>query len=206
MVCAICAFFGVQANAMENNGVFVGFEAGAMEQKLTTDGNGISYNVKGSAIVFGGKLGYKHFFLDWIGIRGYIGADYAETRVRFADGQSGVFSGITYTANVDALLNFYNTENVAVGLFVGLGLGGQTAEDDNFLYNDKVRTITNFYSDVKIGLRVNAAKNHGMEFIAKIPLNDGTKTFSEMIGTQRIDIKAKYRQNYKVLLGYNFTF
>ena len=171
-ICVLCLFLGVLANAQENNGVFLGFEAGAGEQKLTTDGNGIAYTIKGSAI----------------------------------DGQSGVFSGITYTVNLDVLLNFYNSENVALGVFAGLGIGGQTAEDDNFLYNDKVRTITNFYSDVKLGLRVNATKNHEIEFIAKIPLNNATKTFNETIGTQKIDIKAKYRQNYKVLLGYNFAF
>lgn len=205
-ICVLCLFLGVLANAQENNGVFLGFEAGAGEQKLTTDGNGIAYTIKGSAIVFGGKLGYKHLFIDIIGIRAYVGADYGETRVRFADGQSGVFSGITYTVNLDVLLNFYNSENVALGVFAGLGIGGQTAEDDNFLYNDKVRTITNFYSDVKLGLRVNATKNHEIEFIAKIPLNNATKTFNETIGTQKIDIKAKYRQNYKVLLGYNFAF
>lgn len=44
--------------------------------------------------------------------------------------------------------------------------------------------------------------NHGVDFIAKIPLNNATKTFNEAIG----DIKAKYRQTYQVVLGYNFTF
>ena len=202
----LCAFLGVAVNAQEGNGVFVGFEAGAGEQKLTLSAANTDNTSQATAILFGGKIGYKHFFLDWVGIRGYFGVDYAEIRGNIGNSTSnstGVFSGITYSANVDALFNFYNNENVAVGAFVGLGLGGQTAKDDNLVIGDsKTRDMTDFYSDIKLGLRVNAAKNHGMEFIVKVPLNNATKTFSE----GNVNVKAKYKQNYKVLLGYNFTF
>ena len=212
VVCVLCAFLGVAVNAQEGNGVFVGFEAGAGEQKLTLSAANTDNTSQATAILFGGKIGYKHFFLDWVGIRGYFGVDYAELRGKIensarngtgASSGTGAFSGITYSANVDALFNFYNSENVAVGAFVGLGLGGQTAKDDDLIASDnKTRDMMDFYSDVKLGLRVNAAKNHGMEFIVKVPLNNATKTFSE----GNVNVKAKYKQNYKVLLGYNFTF
>ena len=213
MVCVLCAFLGVAVNAQEGNGVFVGFEAGAGEQKLALSGTtNMNITTQATAILFGGKIGYKHFFLDWVGIRGYLGVDYAELRGKIENSArngagalsgTGAFSGITYSANVDALFNFYNSENVAVGAFVGFGLGGQTAKDDDLIAGDnKTRDMMDFYSDVKLGLRVNAAKNHGMEFIVKIPLNNATKTFNE----GGVNVKAKYKQNYKILLGYNFTF
>ena len=119
MVCVLCAFLGVAVNAQEGNGVFVGFEAGAGEQKLALSGTtNMNITTQATAILFGGKIGYKHFFLDWVGIRGYFGVDYAELRgkiensARNGTGASsgtgalsgtGAFSGITYSANVDAL-------------------------------------------------------------------------------------------------------
>lgn len=211
-ICVLCAFLGVAVNAKEINGVFVGFEAGAGEQSIVLSSGRTENTVKNTAAVFGVKLGYKHFFLDWVGIRGYASVDYTESRYHTAEKtatetatrkswRTGVLGNAIYSANIDALFNFYNSENVAAGAFVGLGIGGQTAFDSYYIYTDEVRTITDLYSDVKVGLRVNFA-NHGVDFIAKIPLNNATKTFREAIG----DIKAKYRQTYQVMLGYNFTF
>lgn len=79
-ICVLCAFLGVAVSAQEGNGVFVGLEAGAGEQKITLTVANTAQTQQGTAILFGGKLGYKHFFLDWIGIRGYVGVDYAETK------------------------------------------------------------------------------------------------------------------------------
>ena len=155
-----------------------------------------------TAAVFGIKVGYKHFFLEWIGIRGYASVDYTQSRTHSANNTSwrtGYLSNLIYSVNVDALFNFYNSENVAFGAFVGLGIGGQTTWDLNFIMGDKYRSITDLYSDVKLGLRVNVAQNHGMEFIAKIPLNSAKETFE-------YGIEASYKQNYQVLLGYNFSF
>lgn len=221
-ICVICAFLGVAVNAQENNGVFVGLEIGASEQQMklktppnvyaithfgTIGGTNLNSNDEGTgqytAAVFGAKVGYKHFFLEWIGIRGYAGIDYTQSRIHSKGRTSswtGVLSNLTYSANVDALLNFYNSENVAFGAFVGLGIGGQTTWDMDFIMDDnKYRSFTDLYSDVKVGLRVNVARNHGMEFIAKIPLNSAKETFE-------YGVEASYKQNYQVLLGYNFTF
>ncbi len=202
-ICVICAFFGVAVNAQENNGVFVGLEIGASEQQIKLKNpNGNESTTENTAATFGAKVGYKHFFLEWIGIRGYAGIDYTQSRVHSANNTSwstGVFANLTYSANIDALLNFYNSENVAFGAFVGLGIGGQTSWDMNLLFSDKYRSMTDLYSDVKLGLRVNVARNHGMEFIAKIPLNSAKETFE-------YGIEASYKQNYQVLLGYNFSF
>lgn len=57
--------------------------------------------------------------------------------------------------------------------------------------------ISGFYSDFKVGLR-STVGNHGMDFIAKIPFVEAKNTI------QGVD--AKVKQNYQILLGYNFSF
>ncbi|MGX3011328.1 outer membrane beta-barrel protein [Helicobacter sp. 23-1044] len=216
-ICVLCAFLGV-ANAGEGNGVFGGFEVGFAEQQVTlSNTTNATSNVTGNAngansasttsntaMVFGIKLGYKHFFNEWIGIRGYASLDYAQSLYHIKSGKSwrtGVLGNGSYVANIDALLNFYNTENANFGAFAGLGIGGQTTFDSFYLYTDETRTITDLYVDLKLGVRVNVA-NHGMELIAKIPLNTAKKTFDEGV----ISVDAKYRQLYQILLGYNYSF
>lgn len=221
MACVFSIFFSAVALAQENNGVFVGLEMGMAEQQMklktppytyasthfgTIGGISLIVSDEGTgqdtAGVFGIKLGYKHFFLEWIGIRGYASIDYAQSRIH-SKGRTNIWTGVlanlAYSANADVLFNFYNSENVAFGAFVGLGVGGQTTWDMDFIMSDKYRSFTDLYSDVKVGLRVNVAQNHGMEFIAKIPLNQAKETFE-------YGIEAQYKQTYQVLLGYNFTF
>lgn len=216
VICVLCAFLGVAVNAKEGNGVFVGLEIGAGEQQMklkvpantwavTNFGrisNGDEGTGQNTSAIFGAKIGYKHFFLDWIGIRGYAGIDYSQSRIHSAsvtNRWTGILSNIIYNANIDILFNFYSGEITAFGAFVGVGVGGQTIWDRDFIMGDKTRSITDLYSDIKLGLRVNVAQNHGMEFIAKIPLNQAKETFE-------YNIEAKYKQLYAVMLGYNFTF
>lgn len=216
VVCILCAFLGVVVNAKESNGVFVGFEIGAGEQQMTinnptltslwthfgTISRGNEGTGRATSAIFGAKIGYKHFFLDWIGIRGYASIDYSQSLIQSKDATSrwtGILSDIIYNANVDILLNFYNGENTAFGAFVGVGVGGQTIWDRDFIMGDKTRDMTDLYSDIKVGLRVNVAQNHEMEFITKIPLNQAKETFE-------YNIEAKYKQLYAVMLGYNFAF
>lgn len=184
---------GTLASGKEDNGVFVGLELGFGENKLTLSSPLTAYNGTASttALIVGGKVGYKYFFLDWIGLRGYVNLDYAQT----ADGGTK-YTDFIYGINADALFNFYSSEAFNAGAFIGLGLGGQNFETNAF---GDTRSISDFYGDIKIGLRVNAAKNHEVEFIAKIPYYEAKKTFD---GT----VKAKTKQNYHILLGYNYAF
>lgn len=149
----------------------------------------------------GGKIGYKYFFKDWVGIRGYGSVNYTETSFHAKDNQSNLpyeISNISYSLNADALFNFYNTEIYNLGAFVGIGLGGQNWKGDVRMYGVNTNeSYMGFYADAKIGLRVNAA-NHGAEFIAKIPFVGASKNIN--------GVKATTSNTYQVLLGYNYTF
>lgn len=204
-------------NAREMDGIFIGFETGGGENQLKM--SDISFNQKHSytSAIYGGKIGYKYFFNDWLGIRGYANVDYSGSQIvqdysnTIGNGRSDVKYGfITYAVNADVLLNFYNTESYSIGAFLGIGLGGQSTTYEQIVITTIVTTgsratasryikenISGFYSDFKVGLRATAG-NHGMDFIAKIPFVETKKTI------QGID--AKVKQNYQILLGYNFSF
>lgn len=193
------------ANGKEANGVFVGLELGFSENQLELKAK-VSryegYNTKSAltALAVGGKVGYKHFFLDWVGVRGYVSVGGALTSSKnTSNGTSSTttFSDVIYAVNADALFNFYSSDSLNAGAFVGIGLGGQNFSTNAVRANTD--EISDFYGDVKIGLRVNTATNHEVEFIAKIPYYKATKTFDSVV-------EAKAKQNYQILLGYNYAF
>lgn len=214
-------------SAMEGSGVFVGIELGLAQHTFQIDMQD-KYDFKQAALAVGAKLGYKHFFVKWVGLRGYVDVNYIESRYKFplssTTKSQGMLDGFTndisYGVNADILLNFYNGETTFFGAFVGVGVGYQNAAD-NFWGNmlvagiggnngvtvekqDTMRKMSGLYADAKVGLRVNVAKHHEMEFIATIPFTTISKEFSDDGGTTTVP--ANYRQNYKFMLGYNFVF
>lgn len=219
-------------SAMEGSGVFVGIELGLAQHTFQIDLSKYradKYDMKQAALAVGAKLGYKHFFVKWVGLRGYVDVNYVESRYTIPaeamTKQKGNIDGFTndisYGVNADILLNFYNGETTFFGAFVGVGVGYQNAADNlwgNMLIpelsgnavsveNQKLNTtrkMSGLYADAKVGLRVNVAKHHEMEFIATIPFTTISKEFSDDGGTTTVP--ANYRQNYKFMLGYNFVF
>lgn len=217
-------------SAMEGSGVFVGIELGLAQHTFQIDLSKLTdkYDVKQAALAVGAKLGYKHFFVKWVGLRGYVDVNYVESRYTMpataiskqAKGNiDGFTNDISYGVNADILLNFYNGETTFFGAFVGVGVGYQNAADNlwgNMLVGglsgdvvsvqklDTTRKMSGLYADAKVGLRVNVAKHHEMEFIATIPFTTISKEFSDDGGTTTVP--ANYRQNYKFMLGYNFVF
>lgn len=218
-------------SAMEGSGVFVGIEMGLAQHTFQIDMQD-KYDFKQAALAVGAKLGYKHFFVKWVGIRGYVGVNYVESRYTMPataiSKQSkgnidGFTNDISYGVNADILLNFYNGDTTFFGAFVGVGVGYQNAADNlwgNMLVAgiggngngnsvtveklDTMRKMSGLYADAKVGLRVNVAKHHEMEFIATIPFTTISKKFSDDGGTTTVP--ANYKQNYKFMLGYNFVF
>ena len=213
-------------STMEGSGVFVGIELGLAQHTFQIDMQD-KYDFKQAALAVGAKLGYKHFFIKWVGLRGYVDVNYVESRYTMPaaaiskqpkDNINGFTNDISYGVNADILLNFYNGETTFFGAFVGVGVGYQNAAD-NFWGNmlvasgnngvtvekqDTMRKMSGLYADAKVGLRVNVAKHHEMEFIATIPFTTISKEFSDDGGTTTVP--ANYRQNYKFMLGYNFVF
>ena len=218
----------ISTSTTEGNGAFVGIEMGFATHTFQMDLQQIQQgkvDFTQSALAVGAKVGYKHFFVKWVGIRGYVDVDYVESRMKMPDSlrqllkiSSGSTNDISYGANADILLNFYNGERVFFGMFAGVGVGYQHAAD-NFWGNTiaseagngqfvveslKTRKMSGLYADAKVGLRVNAAKYHEVEFIAKIPFVTISKEFSDDGGTTKVP--ASYKQDYKFMLGYNFVF
>lgn len=180
----------------ENDGGFVGVDLGysmiawqsdygRYEKDATPQYTQKSKNIFG--VSYGLVIGYKQFFNEYIGARYYarFGANHGALK---QDGFSQI-DLIDYSANVDFLANVYANETLSFGLFVGLGIGGNTlvgkyvsdtkrnlrdivANDTNLSsrgINIKTHT-THFDFAINAGLRLNVGANHGVELAARVPL------------------------------------
>ena len=85
-------------------------------------------------------VGYKHFVNDWVGFRYY--ADISAQHYKSTEGGKSTqpIGIIDYTANADFLLDFYESEKWAFGIFGGVGFGGTS-----FL-NSAVNQYINHYN------------------------------------------------------------
>lgn len=191
----------------EKSGVFIGFELGSGEMaqrqigggggsRATRDIFGISKYTQ-SMSVYGGSVGYKYFINSWFGIRGYINISYSYLSQKVSNFSFKILiSNIVYTESIDLLFNFYNGESASFGAFLGMGLGGSTWIEST------TESYSGFYMDAKLGFRANFAKSHSIEFGAKIPFLDAKTT----INTSNGNLEVKSKQNFQILVGYNFTF
>lgn len=236
-------------SSKEESGFFLGLEMGLARHSLTLDmrkvaelqGKGTRESISFDAYAVGGKFGYKHFFIKWVGLRGYINVDYVESRdnglLKVAGKElykeftsDSITNDIYYGANIDLLINFWTGKSSSVGMFAGLGVGYQHAKDTlwlNMLASEMLRTtnttagttddainfqkdrkLNGLYWDIKVGLRVNAATHHDVEFIAKFTPTALKGHFTDDKQAQFKDVKipAEYKQSYQFMLGYNFVF
>ena len=180
----------------ENDGGFVGVDLGysmiawqsdygRYEKDTTTQYTQKSKNIFG--VSYGIVIGYKQFFNEYIGARYYarFGANHGAFK---QDGFSQI-DLLDYSANVDFLANVYANETLSFGLFVGLGIGGNTlvgkyvrdtkrklrdivandAQLSSRGINIKTHT-THFDFAINAGFRLNVGANHGVELAARVPL------------------------------------
>lgn len=236
-------------SSKEESGFFLGLEMGLARHSLTLDmrkvaelqGKGTRDSISFDAYTVGGKFGYKHFFIKWVGLRGYINVDYVESRdnglLKVAGKElykeftsDSITNDIYYGANIDLLINFWTGKSSSVGMFAGLGVGYQHAKDtlwlnmlasemlmttnttagttDDAINFQKDRKLNGLYWDIKVGLRVNAATHHDVEFIAKFTPTALKGHFTDDKQAQFKDVKipGEYKQSYQFMLGYNFVF
>lgn len=182
----------------ENDGGFVGVDLGysmiawqsdygRFDKNATPNYTESLRNKNAFGVSYGLVIGYKQFFNEYIGARYYarFGANHGALK---HDGFSQI-DLIDYSANVDFLANVYANETLSFGLFVGLGIGGNTlvgkyvsdtkrnlrdivANDANLSsrgINIKTHT-THFDFAINAGLRLNVGANHGIELAARVPL------------------------------------
>lgn len=69
-------------------------------------------------------VGYKHFVNDWLGVRAYANIGVQHYKPSLFESKTDPIGIIDYTANVDLLFDFYETEKWAIGMVAGLGFGG----------------------------------------------------------------------------------
>ena len=171
---------------------------------------------RGGGVVYGAVLGYKQFFNPYVGLRYYVSADATHSKIKYKGhyiGREMIF--VNYFANVDLLVNFIGGKDGDLGVFVGLGLGGNTltgkgAKDitDDFKanYDDKLDT-TNIGGVFNIGLRTSFSKTHGLEFIAKVPvvplvMLDSTITGLGVTSNTKISIGPTYQLLVRYIVSF----
>lgn len=216
-------------NTQEKNGAFIGIGMGfgsgymRMNVKNVRIGNiafsGQAFDDNENFLNLNIKAGYQHFFNRWVGLRAYGLVGYSEIRkvansvysnLLVAQDYSMIF--INYNANLDVLLNAYNSQDLNFGFFVGLGIGGSFNNyTDAKLTNTATGAIWSrdmhaFYMDFKLGARINAAKHHGMELGITIPFIEVKDKWSTNIQQARIPLDVRIKQNYSVGLSYNYIF
>lgn len=179
---------GAQKNALESTPKthtikrgFIGLEASYAGLKY--DEKGTLGSIAGSSIApraesSGGGLkigilgGYRHFFTQGIGVRGYANIDYFESKAP-ANLSVGTIQGIHYGINADFLMDFQQ-----VGVFFGLGVGGvhYFGNGVDRLKSEAKSSSSGFgvsqngvETGLQIGLQSAVCKSVGIELVAKIP-------------------------------------
>ncbi len=94
-------------------------------------------------------VGYKHFINDFLGLRYYANVGIQHYKSTNAKGKKTQPIGlIDYTINADMLLDFYESEKMAFGIFGGMGFGG-TSFTNNAVNN--YMSIYNTTEKIPIG-------------------------------------------------------
>lgn len=69
-------------------------------------------------------VGYKHFINDWVGFRYYANVGVQHYVAKSLGDKKQNIGFVDYTLNADLLIDFWESEFFAVGMFGGLGFGG----------------------------------------------------------------------------------
>ena len=202
----------IKAEKIEKNGFFAGGGIGIGQggAHLNFPILGDNGNTSQTLINYDTKFGYKYFFNEWFGIRGYINIGHLQTWNKVSLGSmipnNGIvnqdynMSIIDYNLNLDLICNVYNDANHNVGFFIGAGAGAMNA-----FYKDQHlvdKNFAGFQTNVKLGFRIHTS-NHGMELVATLPL---LKIKTQLQGSAGQIINAAFNQNYIISSNYTYSF
>lgn len=143
-------------------------------------------------------LGYKSFFTPNFGLRYYGIFTYAD----FRNHNPGKSNLMNYGVNVDALYNFIASEESNFGAFVGVGVGGNTLNDDGF---DEIEAMgiklkkTGLDVALNVGLRSVIASKHSLEAIVRVP-------FIDLTLFDKNQEKLTFSRHYNIGVRYIFNF
>ena len=198
LICFILFIGFAQAN--DKDGVFLGFELGLGEVVAKESFNGLTSNTKLNLPLYGFRIGYTRYFSDFFGISTYVNFRDLFQSVS-VNGVKTHIDIMSFAANMDFLLDFYNERSVSVGAFAGIGIGGANVKGKvSGTLND---SISEFYGDIKLGLKTSYGFN-SISFIASFPLVSVEE--STFVGAGFPTYNSTLKTNYAISLAYDYRF
>lgn len=221
-------YLGVEGGYLRNGSIYI-YEDNSGK---TTTGREPNWrkNVVGNGGIINLVLGTEHFFAqDYVGVRWGISGGYGYTQSRGKVDKLGNvdvnLSTFMAGVNADILINFYATQNLMTGFFVGAEYGFTLLSPNKKVELGERKTSTapkedmlvgnQTYSNeaiLRVGLSTRMQRHHRIELFAKLPLwtqkhsqhfvmdsnlNNGTKD----------DRKYTFKYEYlQVLLSYKYVF
>lgn len=210
IISIVLLFGGVNIALAEESGAFFGIGIGGGSTTLIKDDGEIHKESLGG-INYGLIDGYKYFFKPNLGLRIYINLDLHHNLAKSSGTLYNIMI-IDYGVNADFLWNFISSESLDFGLFLGMGVGGNT------IIGKPIATNTIADMVLNVGLRTNIATNHGLEIAVRVPvLSQQYKSLQNKVDSndpsqkilQPYTQKAKngqiYNQKFSVILRYTFS-
>lgn len=189
----------VAADGGEKNGAFVGMHGGVTMFGISTYTADTNSSNTSATLDMGMQAGYQYFFMPVIGVRGYVAYDYDGSR----DYNTAKLSLHNITFNVDALVNFINSDNFTFGVYAGVGLGYAIQSLSNSTLQSQMEALYNyngFNIPINIGITATFAQHHKVEVGAKI------QTLA-VDSTLKMNNKMGFGFNPHVIcMGYSFIF
>lgn len=181
----LCAtLLGATAEAGQS-GLFLGFGGtfsfggeGIVSAGAGSTGGSVSSFFSGKTSLLGGgaelTVGYKTFFLSWLGLRGYASVDYslmAFEKIVQASFEDGIAMALDTALNVDVLFDIIPTDAFSLGVFAGIS-GGMRYWHGPLLTNmAQITTTQNFFGTfgMNAGVSMGFGRRSNLEVFTKIP-------------------------------------
>ncbi|TLD83815.1 outer membrane beta-barrel protein [Helicobacter trogontum] len=216
VVCAIG--FSNTAMAEEKSGLFVGVHGGVSLFSISMQGangdrfpdsavNAIFGDTMATTFNVGANVGYQHFFIPLVGVRGYLGYDFNGSRKISNTFANGNLSFQNITLNVDAMLNFLNLDSFSLGAYVGFGLGygimGVSGDQALVDFFNNGYNYNGFNIPINVGISATFAESHRVEIGAKIQALSAQATPK---GISSNDKSGIFLNTHVIHLGYSYIF
>ena len=197
------------------SGLFLGLGAtfsfggeGRLSDGGTGGGGGNAFVGKTAVWGAGGEftVGYKTFFLTWLGLRGYASIDYSALgfeEIAKIPGADGLALALDAALNVDLLFDIIPTDAFSLGVFAGVSGGlrywhGPLIDDIKKL-GLKTQPLAGTFG-LNAGVSMGFGRRHNLEVFTKIPF----------LENKLIDVGGKagavVNGPYAIGLRYTFTF
>lgn len=210
---ALALAFSTSAVVAEESGAFVGVDLGMSNAKMSQETPGLTQTIDTKfSFRYGLMGGYKWFFTESFGLRAYLQVNNGSLTLKSVDPLSGKdnFNTLNVMANVDALWNFYNTQEDSIGLFAGLSFGYAIHNGGLVTsYKDQgLKDPSGFDMGINFGVRSIWAKHHGVELFSRFGVigASATSTLTTLPGVPSYDVKMTTTQPYSLGVRYTYNF